>query len=80
MPDTACPEGDQIEDIEDMVDTNGGTGVSPQERFNSRREVLVRPKKRSGNLVGSTAAAASASCQQDDASHWEEAKVLLLNF
>jgi hypothetical protein len=45
-----CQPADQIEDIEDMMGGGGGGGDSllpPRERFNNRREVTLRPKKRS---------------------------------
>ncbi len=47
----ACQPADQIEDIEDMMGGGGGGGedslLLPRERFNNRREVTLRPKKRS---------------------------------
>jgi hypothetical protein len=46
----ACQPADQIEDIEDMMGGGGGGEDSlllPRERFNNRREVTLRPKKRS---------------------------------
>ena len=49
MPDNACIESDQIEDIEDMMRGEGGGQAEPlpRDRFtSSRREVLMRPKKR----------------------------------
>jgi hypothetical protein len=47
-----CQPADQIEDIEDMMGGGGGGGgedslLLPRERFNNRREVTLRPKKRS---------------------------------
>ncbi len=49
-----CQPADQIEDIEDMMGGGGGGGedslLLPRERFNNRREVTLRPKKRSRKL------------------------------
>jgi hypothetical protein len=44
-----CQPADQIEDIEDMMGGGGGEDslLLPRERFSNRREVTLRPKKRS---------------------------------
>ncbi len=43
-----CQPADQIEDIEDMMGGGGEDSLLlPRERFNNRREVTLRPKKRS---------------------------------
>ncbi len=47
MPVNTCTDSDQIEDIEDILQGEGGQQDRlPRERFNNRTEVLLRPKKR----------------------------------
>ncbi len=57
MPESGCGGADFVEDIEDMMRGEDGTAADvllPRERFNNRREVLLRPKKRGRNSAANS--------------------------